>query len=157
MKKVKTKPRTKIKRKARLVDWDGEVEDELCPNKCPKLESSAVDEIKKPRNRNPGRRVQGGRLYDSVLGQTCHWCRQKTVELHVKCRDCTIRFCGPCLLNRNGERIREELCEGVHWVCPKCRGGCGPGCRNWYVMHLVSHFSRSNVLGMLDLILGIIQ
>lgn len=157
MKKVKTKPRTKIKRKARLVDWDGEVEDELCPNKCPKLEGSAVHEIKKPRNRNPGRRVQGGRLYDSVLGQTCHWCRQKTVELHVKCRDCTIRFCGPCLLNRNGERIREELCEGVHWVCPKCRGGCGPGCRNWYVMHLVSHFSRSSVLGMLDLILGIIQ
>jgi hypothetical protein len=49
------------------------------------------------------------------------------------------------------------LCEGVHWVCPKCRGGCGPGCRNWYVMHLVSHFSRSSVLGMLDLLLGITQ
>lgn len=85
----------------------------------------------KPRNTNPGRRVQGGRLYDSALGKTCHWCRQKTVEHHVKCRECNINYCGPCLQNRMGENIREELAEGVRWLCPKCRNGCGPGCDCW--------------------------
>ena len=96
------------------------------------------DVEKKHRNSNPGRRVQGGRLYDSSFGITCHWCRQKTVEPHVKCRECTIHYCGPCLLNRNGENIKEELCDGVRWLCPKCRNGCGPGCDNWYVAKLHS-------------------
>jgi hypothetical protein len=27
----------------------------------------------------------GGRVYDSELGVSCHWCRQKTVETHVVC------------------------------------------------------------------------
>ena len=27
----------------------------------------------------------GARVYDSELGVTCHWCRQKTVETHVFC------------------------------------------------------------------------
>lgn len=85
----------------------------------------------KPRNSNPGRRIQGGRIYDSAFGLTCHWCRQKTVEPHVKCRECSIHYCGSCLMNRNGENIREELCEGVRWLCPKCRNGCGLGCENW--------------------------
>ena len=32
----------------------------------------------------------GNRLYDSQLGVTCHWCRQKTVEVHAICtrREC---------------------------------------------------------------------
>ncbi|GLJ25625.1 hypothetical protein SUGI_0490910 [Cryptomeria japonica] len=80
------------------------------------------------RNSNPGVRRQGGRLYDSVNGKTCHWCRQKTVENHVQCCKCPIRFCGPCLKNRNGEDIVLEMQEGNSWVCPKCRNGCGPGC-----------------------------
>ena len=29
--------------------------------------------------------AQGGRVYDSALGSTCHWCRQKTVEARVTC------------------------------------------------------------------------
>lgn len=29
-----------------------------------------------------------------------------------------------------GENILEELAEGVRWLCPKCRNGCGPGCDN---------------------------
>lgn len=32
-----------------------------------------------------GVRVQGGRVYDSKFGVTCHWCRQKTLEDHVTC------------------------------------------------------------------------
>ncbi|KAG0587227.1 hypothetical protein KC19_2G150000 [Ceratodon purpureus] len=92
-------------------------------------ESQKEKEIKN-RNSNPGRRIQGGRIYDSSLGRTCHWCRQKTVEHHVKCRKCTIYYCGPCLMNRNGENVMEELAEGVRWLCPKCRNGCGPGCEN---------------------------
>ena len=28
---------------------------------------------------------QGGRVYDSKYGVTCHWCRQKTLEEHVTC------------------------------------------------------------------------
>ena len=28
----------------------------------------------------------GRRVYDSELGTTCHWCRQKTVETHVTVR-----------------------------------------------------------------------
>lgn len=103
-----------------------------------KRQSPQEDVEKKHRNSNPGRRVQGGRLYDSSFGITCHWCRQKTVEPHVKCRECTIHYCGPCLLNRNGENIKEELCDGVRWLCPKCRNGCGPGCDNWYMAKLRS-------------------
>lgn len=38
-----------------------------------------------------GVRVQGGRIYDSQFGVTCHWCRQKTLEDHVTC---TAEGCG---------------------------------------------------------------
>ncbi|EEH54198.1 uncharacterized protein MICPUCDRAFT_63118 [Micromonas pusilla CCMP1545] len=53
----------------------------------------------------------GGRVYDSELGVTCHWCRQKTVEPHVHCsnescrRGNPIAFCGRCLRNRHGEDV----------------------------------------------------
>ncbi|KAI5059279.1 hypothetical protein GOP47_0026076 [Adiantum capillus-veneris] len=85
-----------------------------------------------PRSRcmHPGRRLVHGRIYDSVLGVTCHWCRQKTVEDHVFCCHCNIAFCGGCLKNRHGEDIKVEMKDDVQWTCPKCRGGCGPGCNN---------------------------
>jgi Zinc-finger domain of monoamine-oxidase A repressor R1 len=38
-----------------------------------------------------GVRIQGGRVYDSKYGVTCHWCRQKTLEEHV---ECTSEGCG---------------------------------------------------------------
>ncbi|CAK9211491.1 unnamed protein product [Sphagnum troendelagicum] len=82
------------------------------------------------RNTDPARRMRGSRIYDSVLGETCHWCRQKTVEAHVHCSKCPIKFCGQCLLNRNGEFIQHEMQKEACWVCPKCRGGCGQGCIN---------------------------
>ena len=82
-----------------------------------------------------GVRVQGGRVYDSALGVTCHWCRQKTLEDHVECtsEDCgngsrlPVAFCRRCLLNRHGEDIYLALASGS-WVCPPCRGSCGDGC-----------------------------
>lgn len=43
-----------------------------------------------------GVRWQGGRIYDSKYGVTCHWCRQKTLEDHVTC---THPNCG------NGKRM----------------------------------------------------
>lgn len=91
------------------------------------------------KNRGPvdsgkGIRVQGGRVYDSKNGITCHWCRQKTVELHVTCTapQCAngrmpISFCERCLRNRHGEDIQVAAASGK-WVCPKCRGSCGEGC-----------------------------
>ena len=79
-----------------------------------------------------GRRIIRGRIYDSQHGVTCHWCRQKTVEDHVHCGLCSISFCGGCLRNRHGELIDLEMQMDHKWVCPKCRGSCGPGCTNWY-------------------------
>jgi hypothetical protein len=77
----------------------------------------------------------GARVYDSELGATCHWCRQKTVEAHVVCTNALcgkpkrapVRFCGMCLRNRHGEDIERAVASGM-WECPRCRGSCGEGC-----------------------------
>jgi hypothetical protein len=89
----------------------------------------------------PHRHDLGGRVYDSRLGLTCHWCRQKTHEAHVTCTSPScgksedpakgsklpVSFCGQCLKNRNGEDVFQASDSGK-WVCPRCRGSCGPGC-----------------------------
>ncbi|KAI8468001.1 MAG: zinc-finger domain of monoamine-oxidase A repressor R1-domain-containing protein [Monoraphidium minutum] len=87
-----------------------------------------------PKDSGKGVRVQGGRVYDSKFGVTCHWCRQKTLEAHVTCTHPKCRknkmpysFCHKCLKNRHGEDAEEEAEKGT-WVCPSCRGSCGPGC-----------------------------
>ena len=77
----------------------------------------------------------GARVYDSELGVTCHWCRQKTVETHVFCtaeacgkgRRAPLAFCGMCLRNRHGEDVDAAVASGI-WECPRCRGSCGDGC-----------------------------
>jgi len=82
-----------------------------------------------------GVRLQGGRVYDSKLGVTCHWCRQKTLEEHVECtaEGCgggarlPVAFCRMCLRNRHGEDVQLAIASNC-WVCPACRGSCGPGC-----------------------------
>ena len=82
-----------------------------------------------------GVRLQGGRVYDSKLGVTCHWCRQKTLEEHVECtaEGCgggarlPTAFCRMCLRNRHGEDVTEAIASGC-WICPGCRGSCGAGC-----------------------------
>jgi hypothetical protein len=64
------------------------------------------------------RHMVGKRIYDSELGVTCHWCRQKTEETHVAftAEGCgrhsgsaragfPVSFCGGCLRNRHGEDV----------------------------------------------------
>ncbi|KAI3426127.1 hypothetical protein D9Q98_008506 [Chlorella vulgaris] len=78
---------------------------------------------KKKRNNNPGIRVQGGRVYDSENGTTCHQCRQKTAEIKAKCSSCTLYFCPKCLENRYQEKVA-EVNALASWGCPRCRGDC---------------------------------
>ncbi|KAG9299940.1 hypothetical protein G9A89_009668 [Geosiphon pyriformis] len=82
------------------------------------------------RTSNPGRRIQGGRIYDSVEGSSCHQCRQKTVEEKVRCtrilengKQCTLMMDNRCLSARYGESVKEAKHSGC-WECPKCRGIC---------------------------------
>lgn len=90
-----------------------------------------------PKDSGKGVRMQGGRMYDSALGVTCHWCRQKTLECKVTCTnpDCgggrrmPNSFCKMCLHNRHGEDGAAAAASGC-WVCPSCRGTCGAGCRS---------------------------
>ncbi|XP_054827395.1 cell division cycle-associated protein 7 [Eublepharis macularius] len=68
------------------------------------------------------------KVYNRVMGSTCHQCRQKTTDTKTNCRnpDCLgVRgqFCGPCLRNRYGEEVRTALLD-PDWYCPPCRGIC---------------------------------
>ena len=83
---------------------------------------------------SPAYFVQGGKVYDSKYGVTCHWCRQKTLCESVTCtaptcghRRMPVSFCKSCLMNRHGEDWKVARDSGC-WVCPPCRGSCGPGC-----------------------------
>jgi len=80
------------------------------------------------KNMNPGRRIQGGRIYDSVHGTSCHQCRQKTIDPKVKCTNrvdgglCGVMLDALCLTGRYGESLDDAIAG--NWVCPKCRGVC---------------------------------
>lgn len=88
-----------------------------------------------PQDSGKGVRVQGGRVYDSTFGVTCHWCRQKTLEDKVTCtspgcgkgKRLPTTFCKMCLKNRHGEDFAQATAS-AKWVCPLCRVSCGPGC-----------------------------
>lgn len=54
--------------------------------------------------------LQGGRVYDSKYGVTCHWCRQKTLEEHVSAR---LPLALPPLL----------CCSGLQEACETWRRG----------------------------------
>ncbi|KAF5841753.1 zinc-finger domain of monoamine-oxidase A repressor R1-domain-containing protein [Dunaliella salina] len=90
---------------------------------------------RKPVDSGKGVRIQGGKVYDSKHGISCHWCRQKTLEDHVTCthpncgkgKKMPTTFCANCLRNRHGED-QQAAVESQQWVCPPCRGTCGPGC-----------------------------
>uniref|UniRef100_A0A8D2LXT5 Cell division cycle associated 7 n=1 Tax=Varanus komodoensis TaxID=61221 RepID=A0A8D2LXT5_VARKO len=68
------------------------------------------------------------KVYNRVLGSTCHQCRQKTTDTKTNCRNPECfgvrgQFCGPCLRNRYGEEVRAALLD-PNWFCPPCRGIC---------------------------------
>lgn len=51
-------------------------------------------------------------------GNTCHQCRQKTIDTKTVCRNQSCggvrgQFCGPCLRNRYGEDVRSALLDPV--------------------------------------------
>ncbi len=84
---------------------------------------------KKKRNTDPGIRHQGGRIYDSELGTTCHQCRQKTIEVKAPCKSagCGLQFCPRCLLNRYNEVV-DQVRKQKRWKCPRCRKICNCSC-----------------------------
>nr|GEV20219.1 zinc-finger domain of monoamine-oxidase A repressor R1 [Tanacetum cinerariifolium] len=91
---------------------------------------STLPKIPKKRNKSPGVRCIGGRIYDSENGKTCHQCRQKTLDMCVGCtnvmankKKCTLHWCKACLFNRYTE-IAEEAVELGNWICPRCRDKC---------------------------------
>lgn len=56
----------------------------------------------------------GNRVYDSVSGQTCHQCRQKTLGRRTTCACCASLqgvFCGDCLFMRYGENVEEAAAD----------------------------------------------
>ena len=68
------------------------------------------------------------KVWDRVLGTSCHQCRQKTMDTKTICRNATClglrgQFCGPCLKNRYGEDAKKALLD-PDWICPACRGIC---------------------------------
>ncbi|XP_069852211.1 cell division cycle-associated 7-like protein isoform X1 [Dipodomys merriami] len=102
------------------------------------------------------------KIYDKVLGNTCHQCRQKTIDTKTVCRNqdcCGVRgqFCGPCLRNRYGEDVREALLD-PDWMCPPCRGICNCSycrrrdgrCATGILIHLAKFYGYNNVKEYLE-------
>ncbi|CAL4106862.1 unnamed protein product, partial [Meganyctiphanes norvegica] len=102
------------------------------------------------------------KVYNTSTGTTCHQCRQKTIDQKTICRsgDCRgVRgwFCGPCLMNRYGEDVREVL-KDPRWCCPACRGLCNCSiCRNrngkaatGILLHIAQSRGFSNVKDYLE-------
>eukprot|EP00123_Amoebidium_parasiticum_P004023 comp15317_c0_seq1/m.12165 comp15317_c0_seq1/g.12165 ORF comp15317_c0_seq1/g.12165 comp15317_c0_seq1/m.12165 type:complete len:526 (-) comp15317_c0_seq1:627-2204(-) len=62
-------------------------------------------------------------------GTSCHWCRQKTVDLKGCCslgggyHPYGTYTCGPCLYNRYNLNILDVIKDPT-WVCPPCLGQC---------------------------------
>ena len=103
-----------------------------------------------------------GKRYDTIKGTCCHQCRQKTTDTKSNCRnkDCIgVRgqFCGPCLLNRYGEKVEDALLD-PNWHCPVCREICNCSiCRNrdgkcatGILINLARYHGFSNVRSYLE-------
>ncbi|XP_059964315.1 cell division cycle-associated 7-like protein isoform X1 [Mesoplodon densirostris] len=102
------------------------------------------------------------KIYDKVLGNTCHQCRQKTIDTKTVCRNQSCggvrgQFCGPCLRNRYGEDVRSALLD-PGWVCPPCRGICNCSycrkrdgrCATGILIHLAKFYGYNNVKEYLE-------
>ncbi|XP_043823112.1 cell division cycle-associated 7-like protein isoform X2 [Dromiciops gliroides] len=121
----------------------------------------SVDEITEDDLENIAITVRD-KIYDKVLGNTCHQCRQKTIDTKTVCRnlDCggvRGQFCGPCLRNRYGEDVRSALLD-PDWVCPPCRGICNCSycrrrdgrCATGILIHLAKFYGYNNVKEYLE-------
>ncbi|KAL1790079.1 cell division cycle-associated 7 [Sigmodon hispidus] len=102
------------------------------------------------------------KVYDKVLGNTCHQCRQKTIDTKTVCRNRSCggvrgQFCGPCLRNRYGEDVRTALLD-PEWTCPPCRGICNCSycrkrdgrCATGILIHLAKFYGYNNVKEYLE-------
>ncbi|XP_037692802.1 cell division cycle-associated 7-like protein isoform X1 [Choloepus didactylus] len=102
------------------------------------------------------------KIYDKVLGNTCHQCRQKTIDTKTVCRNQNCggvrgQFCGPCLRNRYGEDVRSALLD-PDWMCPPCRGICNCSycrkrdgrCATGILIHLAKFCGYNNVKEYLE-------
>uniref|UniRef100_A0A8D2D8P6 Cell division cycle associated 7 like n=1 Tax=Sciurus vulgaris TaxID=55149 RepID=A0A8D2D8P6_SCIVU len=102
------------------------------------------------------------KIYDKVLGNTCHQCRQKTIDTKTVCRNQSCggvrgQFCGPCLRNRYGEDVRSALLD-PDWMCPPCRGICNCSycrkrdgrCATGILIHLAKFYGYNNVKEYLE-------
>ncbi|XP_041274209.1 cell division cycle-associated 7-like protein [Onychostruthus taczanowskii] len=102
------------------------------------------------------------KIYDKVLGSTCHQCRQKTTDTKTICRKQGCggvrgQFCGPCLRNRYGEDVKSALLDPT-WICPPCRGVCNCSycrrrdgrCATGMLIHLARFYGYSNVKEYLE-------
>ncbi|XP_035418396.2 cell division cycle-associated 7-like protein isoform X2 [Cygnus atratus] len=102
------------------------------------------------------------KIYDKVLGSTCHQCRQKTIDTKTICRSQGCggvrgQFCGPCLRNRYGEDVKSALLD-PDWICPPCRGVCNCSycrrrdgrCATGMLIHLAKFYGYNNVKEYLE-------
>ncbi|XP_014458627.1 cell division cycle-associated 7-like protein [Alligator mississippiensis] len=102
------------------------------------------------------------KIYDKVLGSTCHQCRQKTIDTKTICRNQGCggvrgQFCGPCLRNRYGEDVKSALLN-PDWICPPCRGVCNCSycrkrdgrCATGMLIHLAKFYGYDNVKEYLE-------
>ncbi|KFQ54437.1 Cell division cycle-associated 7-like, partial [Nestor notabilis] len=102
------------------------------------------------------------KIYDKVLGSTCHQCRQKTTDTKTICRNHSCggvrgQFCGPCLRNRYGEDVKSALLDPA-WICPPCRGVCNCSycrrrdgrCATGMLIHLAKFYGYNNVKEYLE-------
>nr|XP_033786789.1 cell division cycle-associated 7-like protein isoform X2 [Geotrypetes seraphini] len=102
------------------------------------------------------------KIYDKILGSTCHQCRQKTIDTKTVCRNAGCggvrgQFCGPCLRNRYGEDVKAALLD-ADWICPPCRGICNCSycrkrdgrCATGMLIHLAKFYGYDNVKEYLE-------
>ncbi|NWS66547.1 CDA7L protein, partial [Crotophaga sulcirostris] len=102
------------------------------------------------------------KIYDKVLGSTCHQCRQKTIDTKTICRNQGCggvrgQFCGPCLRNRYGEDVKSALLDPA-WMCPPCRGVCNCSycrrqdgrCATGMLIHMAKFYGYNNVKEYLE-------
>ncbi|KAJ2363519.1 Cell division cycle-associated 7-like protein, partial [Coemansia sp. RSA 2607] len=94
-----------IRRRSSLISYSENNYDRYGSYKRKKQKTSRMSGGMGLRTSNPGRRIVGGRVYDSEVGSTCHQCRQKTMDPKIHCSNnhCNVMFDEHCLEIRYNE------------------------------------------------------